>query len=92
MYRNDFMRIKRRFSADNLTRSVKLANVSTRCSSHPQGKSEVRCEKAGVFIGVAHTLTHSCSSMFIRINRTSCLVKKLSSSSFTGVITETTYL
>ena len=28
--------------------SVKLANVSTRCSSHPQGKSEARCENAGI--------------------------------------------
>ena len=25
--------------------SVKLADVSTRCSSRPQGKSEVRCKK-----------------------------------------------
>ena len=33
--------------------SVKLADVSTRCSSHPQRKSEARCENAGVLIGVA---------------------------------------
>ena len=24
---------------------VQLADVSTRCSSHPQGKSEARCKK-----------------------------------------------
>ena len=28
---------------------VQLADVSTRCSSHPQGKSEVRCENDGNF-------------------------------------------
>ena len=26
--------------------SVQLADVSTRCSSHPQGKGEVRCQNA----------------------------------------------
>ena len=26
---------------------VQLADVSTRCSSHPQGVSEARCENAG---------------------------------------------
>ena len=26
---------------------LQLADVSTRCSSHPQGKSEARCENAG---------------------------------------------
>ena len=26
---------------------VQLADVLTRCSSHPQGKSEVRCENDG---------------------------------------------
>ena len=30
---------------------VQLADVLTRCSSHPQGISEARCENAGVFIG-----------------------------------------
>ena len=29
---------KRRFSVDNLVIGVQLADVSTRCSSHPQGK------------------------------------------------------
>ena len=28
---------------------VQLADVSTRCSSHPQGKSEARCEIDGNF-------------------------------------------
>ena len=42
---------------------VKLAGVSTRCSSHPQGKSEARCENAGVLIGVAPALMHPCRSM-----------------------------
>ena len=40
--------------------SVKLADVSTRCSSHPQGKSEVRCEKGGALIGVATALARPC--------------------------------
>ena len=39
--------------------SVKLANISIRCSSHPQGKSEARCENAGVLIGMAPALAHS---------------------------------
>ena len=30
---------QRRFFVDNLMLSVQLADVSTRCSSHPQGKS-----------------------------------------------------
>ena len=37
---------KRRFSVDNLVIGVQLADVSTRCSSHLQGKGEVRCENA----------------------------------------------
>ena len=32
---------------DNLMLGVQLADVSTRCSSHPQGKSEARCEIDG---------------------------------------------
>ena len=37
---------KRRFFANNMANClVKHADVSTRCSSHPQGKSEARCEK-----------------------------------------------
>ena len=40
--------------------SVKLADVSTRCSSHPQGKSEARCEKGGALIGVATALARPC--------------------------------
>ena len=28
---------------------VQLADVSTRCSSHPQGISEARCENVGAF-------------------------------------------
>ena len=36
---------------------VQLADVSTRCSSHPQGKSEARCENDGNFIGLrAHAV------------------------------------
>ena len=34
---------------DNLMLGVQLADVSTRCSSHPQGKSEARCEIDGNF-------------------------------------------
>ena len=37
---------KRRFSVDNLVIGVQLADVSTRCSSHLQGKVEARCENA----------------------------------------------
>ena len=37
---------KRRFSVDNLVIGVQLADVSTRCSSHLQGKGEARCENA----------------------------------------------
>ena len=32
---------------DNLMLGVQLADVSTRCSSHPQDKSEARCEIDG---------------------------------------------
>ena len=32
---------------DNLMLGVQLADVLTRCSSHLQGKSEVRCENDG---------------------------------------------
>ena len=32
---------------DNLMLGVQVADVSTRCSSHPQGKSEARCENDG---------------------------------------------
>ena len=39
---------------------VQLADVSTRFSSHPQGKSEVRCEIDGNFIGVAPELARAC--------------------------------
>ena len=44
---------------------VKLTDVSTRCSSHPQGKSEVRYEKLVLLhcIGVATALAHPCSSV-----------------------------
>ena len=38
---------------------VKLADISTRCSSHSQGKSEARCEKGGALIGVATVLAHA---------------------------------
>ena len=41
--------------------SVQLADVSTRCSSHPQGKSEAGCKNDGNFIGVAPELAHTCS-------------------------------
>ena len=37
---------KRRFSVDNLVISVQPVDVSTRCSSHPQGNGEVRCQNA----------------------------------------------
>ena len=42
-------REQRRFFVDNLITSVKLADISTRCSSHPHSKSEVRCEFDGGF-------------------------------------------
>ena len=45
---------------DNLMLGVQLADVSTRCSSHPQGKSEARCEIDGNFIGVAPELARAC--------------------------------
>ena len=45
---------------DNLIFGVQLADVSTRCSSHPQGISEARCENAGVFIGVGAALARPC--------------------------------
>ena len=46
---------------DNLMLGVQLADVSTRCSSHPQGKSEARCEIDGnFFIGVAPELARAC--------------------------------
>ena len=38
---------QRRFFVDNLMLGVQVADVSTRCSSHPQGKSEARCENDG---------------------------------------------
>ena len=38
---------QRRFFVDNLMLGVQLADVSTRCSNHPQGKSETRCENDG---------------------------------------------
>ena len=37
---------QRRFFVDNLMFGVQFANVSTRCSSHPQGVSEARGESA----------------------------------------------
>ena len=42
---------------------VKLANVSTRCCSHPQDKSEARCKNACVFIDMTPVLVRPCSSM-----------------------------
>ena len=39
---------------------VLLADVSTRYSSNPQGKSEVRCENHGNYIGVAPELACAC--------------------------------
>ena len=42
---------------------VKLADISTRCSCHPQGNSEARCENAGVLIGVVTALAHPCGSV-----------------------------
>ena len=41
---------QQRLFVDNLMLGVQLADVSTRCSSHSQGKSEARCKQ---FIGVA---------------------------------------
>ena len=38
---------QRRFFVDNLMLGVQLADVLTRYSSHPQGKSETRCENDG---------------------------------------------
>ena len=40
---------QRRFFVDNLMLGVQLADVSTRCSSHPQGKSEARCEMMAIY-------------------------------------------
>ena len=40
---------------------VQLADVLTRCSSHPQGKSEARYEKCWCSIGVAAVLVRPCS-------------------------------
>ena len=51
---------QQRFFVDNLMLGVQLANVSTRCSSHPQGKSEARCENYGNFIGAAPELACAC--------------------------------
>ena len=36
---------KMKILGGQLNCSVKLADVTTRCSSHPQGESEARCEK-----------------------------------------------
>ena len=64
---------------------VQLANVSTRCSSHPQGKSEVRCENDGNFlIGVAPELYLRLASSLA--GKTSSHV--LNSKHFTGVMKE----
>ena len=39
---------------------VQLADISTRCSSHPQGKSEVRCENAGaLWAWLLHLRAHA---------------------------------
>ena len=38
---------QRRFFEDNLMFCVQLVDVSTKCSSHSQGKSEARCDNAG---------------------------------------------
>ena len=38
---------QQRFFVDNLMLGVQLADVLTRCSSHPQGKSETKCENDG---------------------------------------------
>ena len=32
---------------DNLILGVQIVDVSVRCSSHPRGKSEARCENDG---------------------------------------------
>ena len=40
---------QQRFFVDNLMLGVQLADVSTRCSSHPQGKSEARCEMMSIY-------------------------------------------
>ena len=42
--------------------SVILGDVSIDVSSHPQGKSEARCESVGIFIGMAPALTCPCDS------------------------------
>ena len=52
---------QQRFFVDKLMLGVQLANISTRCCSHPQGKSEVRCKKNGNFIGVAPELACACT-------------------------------
>ena len=37
-----------------------FADVSTRYSSHPQDKSEARCENDGNFIGMAPEFARTC--------------------------------
>ena len=45
---------------------VKLVDISTRCSSHLQGKSEVRCENAGVIIGIAPAVKLSTKNLHLQ--------------------------
>ena len=53
---------------DNLKFGVQLANVSIRCSSHPQSKSEARCENAGaLYIGMDAALARPCSSVTVEV-------------------------
>ena len=37
---------------------IQLADVSTRCSSHPQGKGEARCQNLEAFIGAKPVYAH----------------------------------
>ena len=39
---------------------LQLADVSTRCCSHPQCKSEARCEDDGNLIGTVLGYVHTC--------------------------------
>ena len=50
--------------------SVKLADILTTCSSHPQGKSETRCEIDGGFIGVVPV--HACPCGLVRKSKCQC--------------------
>ena len=55
---------QQRFFVDNLMFGVQLADILTRCSSHPQGKSEARCENDGKLY-IEHLVVLEDSSLFL---------------------------